>query len=112
MDERQAEALITSLPGMQKSRHKAPRYHVASPALVKSRPVVKTPADLKSWPWLSLAGAQFGGSKEVKLYSTKGGEVTLPISPISISEGATSMREAARTGLGPKRRVTSTEVKF
>jgi DNA-binding transcriptional LysR family regulator len=55
---------------------------------------------LKSWPWLSLAGAQFGGSKEVKLYSARGSEVTLPISPIFISEGATSMREAARTGLG------------
>src|SRR5262249_4621049 len=80
--------------------HKQLSYLVASPALVKRHPVAKEPADLKSWPWLSLAGAQFGGSKEVKLYSAKGSEVTLPISPIFISEGATSMREAARTGLG------------
>ena len=80
--------------------HKQLRYLVASPALVKSRPAVRQPANLKSWPWLSLAGAQFGGSKEVKLYSDKGSEVTLPISPVFISEGATSMREAARTGLG------------
>jgi len=76
------------------------RYLVASPGLVKGRAAVKAPAGLKSWPWLSLAGAQFGGSKETKLYSSKGVEQTLPISPVLISEGATSLREAARTGLG------------
>lgn len=76
------------------------RYLVASPAFVKSRPAPKAPGDLKSWPWLSLAGAQFGGSKETKLLSAKGGEETLPISPVFISEGATSLREAARAGLG------------
>ena len=31
----------------------------ASPTLVKSRPVVKELADLKSWPWIALAGFQF-----------------------------------------------------
>lgn len=91
---------ITDETVVARLAHKQLRYLVASPALVKSRPMPKEPADLKSWPWLSLAGAQFGGSKEVKLYSTRSGEVTLPISPIFISEGATSMREAARTGLG------------
>jgi len=91
---------ITDETVVARLAHKQLRYLVASRTLVKNRPVVKEPADLKSWPWLSLAGAQFGGSKEVKLYSAKGSEVTLPISPIFISEGATSMREAARTGLG------------
>ncbi len=80
--------------------HQQLRYLVASPALVKSRPAVKAPADLKTWPWLALAGAQFGGSKETKLFSTKGAECTLPIAPVFISEGATSLREAARAGLG------------
>jgi DNA-binding transcriptional LysR family regulator len=76
------------------------RYLVASPALIKSRSTVKEPADLKLWPWLALSGFQFGGAKESKLYSAKGDEQTLPISPVFISEGATSLREAARTGLG------------
>lgn len=76
------------------------RYLVASPAFIKSRAAVKEPADVKSWPWLALSGFQFGGSKETRLYSTKGAEQVLPISPIFISEGATSLREAARAGLG------------
>ncbi|HVY71592.1 MAG TPA: LysR family transcriptional regulator [Verrucomicrobiae bacterium] len=76
------------------------RYLVASPVLVKSRPAAKEPRDLQTWPWLALAGAQFGGSKETKLHSGKGPEQTLPISPVFISEGATSLREAARAGLG------------
>ena len=76
------------------------RYLVASPALIKSRPAVKEPADLKSWPWLSVSGIQFGGSKEVALYSSKNIEHKLAISPVFISEGITSLREAARVGLG------------
>lgn len=76
------------------------RYLVASPVFVKSRLAPKSPGDLKSWPWLALAGAQFGGSKETKLLSARGGEFALPISPVFISEGATSLREAARAGLG------------
>ena len=79
---------------------KIARYLAASPALVKSRPVVKEPSDLKSWPWLSLSGAQFGGSKSVILSAPKRTEQTLRISPILISEGVTSLREAARSGLG------------
>lgn len=76
------------------------RYLVASPALVKSHPPANEPADLKTWPWLALSGFQFGGSKETKLYSAKGTERVIPISPAFISEGATSLREAARAGLG------------
>lgn len=80
--------------------HRQLRYLVASPALIQSRPKVREPADLKSWPWLALSGFQFGGSKETKLVSTKGDEHTLPISPVFISEGVTSLREATRAGLG------------
>lgn len=76
------------------------RYLAAAPALVKRFPAVKQPADLKSWPWLSLSGYQFGGSKELKLYSAKGGEFKLSLSPVFVSEGASSLREAARAGLG------------
>src|SRR5262249_28049272 len=73
--------------------HKQLRYLVASPALVKSRPVVKEPADLKSWPWLSLAGAQFGGSKEVKLIQPRVAKLRYPFL-LSLFQKATSMREA------------------
>jgi len=73
---------------------------VAAPSLIKKHPVAKKPADLKSWPWISISGFQFWSSKEVTLVGRGGAEQTLPISPILISEGATSLREAACTGLG------------
>jgi DNA-binding transcriptional LysR family regulator len=72
----------------------------ASPSLVKSRPAVKEPADLKSWPWVSLTGFQFWSSKEITLFAPNRAEQTLQISPVLISEGVTSTREAARAGLG------------
>ena len=72
----------------------------ASPALVKSRPPVKELADLKSWPWVSLAGSQFWSAKEITLVGREGAEQTLRISPVLISEGVTSVREAVRDGLG------------
>ena len=72
----------------------------ASPSLVKSRPAVKKPADLKSWPWIALAGVQFWGAKEVKLFAPNGTEQTLRVSPVLISEGVASVREAVRAGLG------------
>jgi len=72
----------------------------ASPGLVKSRPAVKKLADLKSWPWVSLSGTQFWGTKEVELLAQNGEEHVLPISPVLVSEGATSTREAVRAGLG------------
>jgi DNA-binding transcriptional LysR family regulator len=72
----------------------------AAPSLVKKHPVAKEPADLKSWPWISMSGYQFWSSKEVTLVTRDGVEQTLPISPILISEGLTSVREATRTGLG------------
>lgn len=72
----------------------------AAPSLVKKHRVPKEPADLKSWPWVSISGFQFWSSKEVILLANNGTEQTLPISPVLISEGLTSIREAARAGLG------------
>ncbi len=73
---------------------------VASPALVKSRRPVKELADLKSWPWVSISGSQFWSAKEITLFGRDGVEQTLRISPVLISEGVTSVREAVRDGLG------------
>lgn len=72
----------------------------AAPALVQSRPAVRTPADLKTWPWISLAGSQFWSAQEITLRNRAGREQTLHYSPVLISEGVTSVREAARDGLG------------
>ena len=76
------------------------RYPVAAPSLVQSRSPVNAPADLQDWPWLSLSGTHFGGSQEVILQRGKEAEEILPISPLFISEGVISLREAVRTGLG------------
>ena len=72
----------------------------ASPSLLKSRPAIKKPADLKSWPWIALAGVQFRSAKEIKLFARNGTEQTLHLSPVLISEGVRSVREAVRAGLG------------
>ena len=78
---------------------KVVRYLVAAPRLVESRPAVKRLADLESWPWLALSVAGFGGSQSVTLRAPKRPDQTLRISPVLISEGATSLREAVRAGL-------------
>jgi DNA-binding transcriptional LysR family regulator len=75
-------------------------YLAASPALVKSRPPVKTLADLKPWPWVGLSGIQFWEAKKVTLYGPRRAEQSLSISPVLIAEGVTSIREAVRAGLG------------
>ena len=72
----------------------------ASPSLVKERPPVRVPADLKSWPWVTIGGHQFWNAKELTLSSRGRAEQTLPLSPVLISEGVTSIREAVRAGLG------------
>lgn len=72
----------------------------AAPSLVKKHPAVKALADLESWPWIALGGFQFWSAKEIKLFARHDAEQTLRISPILISEGLTSVREAARAGLG------------
>jgi DNA-binding transcriptional LysR family regulator len=71
----------------------------ASPVLLKSRAAVKEPAQLKSWPWVSLEGSQFWSARDLTL-CCDGKEQTLRMSPILLSEGVTSVREAVRTGLG------------
>ena len=76
------------------------RCLVASPAFLKSRPAPKKPSDLESWPWISLSATRFGGGNNVMLYSAKTGEQTFQISPVLISEGSTSVREAVCAGLG------------
>jgi DNA-binding transcriptional LysR family regulator len=72
----------------------------AAPSLVKKHRAVRKLDDLKSWPWLSISGTQFWSAREVTLYPRDGGEQTIPISPILVSEGLTSVCEATRTGLG------------
>lgn len=72
----------------------------AAPALVNSRPPARTLADLKSWPWITVAGSQFWSAKEITLFSRDGAGHTLRFSPVLISEGVTSVREAVRDGLG------------
>jgi DNA-binding transcriptional LysR family regulator len=75
-------------------------FHLAAaPSLVKKHPVARKPADLKSWPWMSVSGYQFWSSKEVTLVARDGAKQTVPFSPVLISEGVTSLREAARAGL-------------
>ncbi|XXX75585.1 LysR family transcriptional regulator [Sorangium sp. So ce134] len=76
------------------------RLHLAaSPALVRSRPAAKKLSDLRSWPWVSLDGSQFWSAREITL-CRDGEEQTLRISPVLLSEGVTSVREAVKTGLG------------
>lgn len=71
----------------------------ASPQLAKSRPTPKTPADLQSWPWVSLDGSQFWSARELTLHRDDA-EQTLRLAPVLLSEGVTSVREAVRAGLG------------
>ncbi|MEI9898320.1 MAG: LysR family transcriptional regulator [Chthoniobacter sp.] len=75
-------------------------YLAASPAFVQGRLPVKALADLKAWPWIGLSGIQFWESKKVTLFGPRRAEQSLSISPILISEGVTSIREAVRGGLG------------
>lgn len=76
------------------------RYVVASPEFISQRPAVKAPSDLEAWPWLALAGAQFGGSESVVLSAPKQESQTIRIKTVLVSEGVTSLREAVRSGLG------------
>ena len=76
------------------------RYLVASPVFLKKHKAVSKPIELQSWPWLALSGFQFGGEKEVIIYSGEQKKQRLAITPVLTSEGVTSLREAARMGLG------------
>ncbi len=76
------------------------RFLAASPGFVQSREPASRPDDLRSWPWLALASPRFGGAREVALFGPDGAGCVLPLSPVFIAEGVTSLREAARMGLG------------
>ena len=75
------------------------RYPVAAPAFLSKRKSPKGPEDVKHWPWLTLSNAQFGRATSLELYSALG-ERHFEIKPVMISEGVTSLREAARMALG------------
>ncbi|MES2439149.1 MAG: LysR family transcriptional regulator [Verrucomicrobiota bacterium] len=72
----------------------------AAPSLVARLPAIRKPADLKSWPWIGLAGSQFWSAKEIHLSASGRAEQTIPISPVLVCEGVTSIREAVLSGLG------------
>ena len=76
------------------------RYLVASPEFTEKHKAVSQPIQLQSWPWLALSGFQFGGENEVLIYSAEEKKQRLAITPVLTSEGVTSLREAARMGLG------------
>ena len=76
------------------------RCLAAAPPLLKSRPAVEKPADLKAWPWLALSSEQFGGARTFRLSSPKRAGQTLNVSPILLTVGASSLRTAALAGLG------------
>lgn len=72
----------------------------AAPSLLARMPAPKKPADLEAWPWTSLAGSQFWGAREIRLFGRNSAEHGLRITPVLTCEGVTSIREAARSGLG------------
>lgn len=76
------------------------RYLVASPAFLKTVKTISNPIELQSWPWLTLSGAHFASGKIATLYSSEQKKQKLIITPVLTSEGVTSLREAARIGLG------------
>ncbi|GAA5129765.1 LysR family transcriptional regulator [Luteolibacter yonseiensis] len=77
------------------------RLHLAaSPSLAARFPAAEKPGDLKSWPWIGLAGSQFWSAKEIHLSAPGRAERSLPISPVLVCEGVTSIREAVLSGLG------------
>ncbi len=75
-------------------------FLAAAPALIKSRPPAKVPSDLESWPWIGLSGFQFWNAREIELFTRNRAAQTIHVAPVLLSEGVTSMREAARCGLG------------
>jgi DNA-binding transcriptional LysR family regulator len=77
------------------------RLHVAAaPSLISKFAAARVPGDLKSWPWIGLAGSQFWSAKEIHLSAPERAEQSVPISPVLICEGVTSIREAVLSGLG------------
>jgi DNA-binding transcriptional LysR family regulator len=76
------------------------RYPVASPEFLRRFPRPERPKDIKEWPWITLSGLQFDSGKNVTLLGKNEATQTFPIRPVLQTEGVTSIREAARMGLG------------
>jgi DNA-binding transcriptional LysR family regulator len=76
------------------------RAVVASPSYSKKLPKPREPSDLKPLRWLALSPSQFGGSSDSVTLVGRKTTQTLRIAPVLIAEGVTSLREAARAGLG------------
>lgn len=72
----------------------------AAPSLLGKHPPLEKPGDLAAWPWLALEGSQFWSSRELTLLGPDGETHTHSFNPVFTSEGVTSLREAARCGLG------------
>lgn len=76
------------------------RYLAASPEFVAARGSARQPDAVRDWPWLMLSGPQYGGGSVVQLTSAKKESASFRVKPVLLSEGVTSLRQAARTGLG------------
>jgi len=73
---------------------------IASPSLIDNYSAAKKPADLKSWPWIAIAGSHFWSPSAIRLSAPNHSEETLHVSPVLMSETVTSILEAVRAGLG------------
>ncbi|HEX7641763.1 MAG TPA: LysR family transcriptional regulator [Burkholderiaceae bacterium] len=76
------------------------RHLFAAPSFLKDRKAPKKPQDIEAWPWMVLPDRRFGGSPEIALLGPGEEMQTLHVKPVMVSEGVTSLREAARMGLG------------
>jgi DNA-binding transcriptional LysR family regulator len=77
------------------------RYVVATRKYLDEHPRVKEPGDLKTHVWLSLSLTQFGGTPEsITLMGPHNQSQTLRIASIFVTEGVSSLRNAALEGLG------------
>ncbi len=75
------------------------RLIVCSPKLLQDQEV-KSPADLESWPWVTLKGSQFSNTNNMVFYDKKGQKQSISVSSVLATEGVTSIRETVRMGLG------------
>jgi DNA-binding transcriptional LysR family regulator len=76
------------------------RHLFAAPSFLKDRKTPRKPQDIADWPWMVLPDKRFGGSPEMVLHGPGAETATLHVKPVMVSEGVTSLREAARMGLG------------
>jgi len=74
------------------------RCLAAAPSLLKGRPAVEKPADLKAWPWLALSSEQFGGARTFRLSGPKRASQTLNVSPMCTFDDGRTWRDRVRGG--------------